>query len=527
MDVRWDTEFIMLAVIFQLHVALRSLWTQGVLPRTSKKKKLNYYISDTQWDVMEQLLVVLSRAEMVTRALEGSQGMTLACVYPEIYSLFKFMKAKSINGKDVGFKPLKGSKWAEDEVRADVKTLKKRMVESLPMRFPGLRPDPIDKWPKDVKKAFKPHLIAMYLDPALSCDFHYLVYPGLTTAQMTANMKAFQLQAEEWVLEAALNAAKQWVPTPDDPTPSSNKPREHDDGGEGSDTDEEEERLRQAQAAMMGPASSASTASLSTAASEGEGGDGDAEGQAALSGIIEREIAAFSGRVQWMKPSGNNMSTFVKQMVTDWETDGGLNTSRCPELHWWYRNQGTFPHLAMLARIYLAIRGSSAAPERLFSKTGRLKSALRSSMTPHHLNMKVMIRDNYHPGLKDVSTYSTERKGASKVGEKRKADSNEGAGEGEGAGSAYIPPPAVVDSEHASQVRQRVLQQAMSTARQGLDDLEADALSGLQLLREAVVAGLEETTDRLAVTSSVFEDILVFDDVLTDIDLDYSDLADD
>lgn len=55
------------------------------------------------------------------------------------------------------------------------------------------------------------------------------------------------------------------------------------------------------------------------------------------------------------------------------EHDGG-------PLGWWEKSERLFPHLAKLARKYLAVQVSSAAPERLYSASGLAKRKKRNSL---------------------------------------------------------------------------------------------------------------------------------------------------
>lgn len=50
-------------------------------------------------------------------------------------------------------------------------------------------------------------------------------------------------------------------------------------------------------------------------------------------------------------------------------------------LGWWRQNEMLYPHIARLARKYLAVQASSAASERLFSQAGLVVTAKRNRMT--------------------------------------------------------------------------------------------------------------------------------------------------
>lgn len=50
-------------------------------------------------------------------------------------------------------------------------------------------------------------------------------------------------------------------------------------------------------------------------------------------------------------------------------------------LGWWAQNQDTFPHVAELARKYLAVQASSASSEHLFSTSGNTITAKRKRLS--------------------------------------------------------------------------------------------------------------------------------------------------
>ena len=51
-------------------------------------------------------------------------------------------------------------------------------------------------------------------------------------------------------------------------------------------------------------------------------------------------------------------------------------------LKWWKEHQSLYRILAMLARIYLPVQGTSAPSERIFSVTSRVVSDKRASLNP-------------------------------------------------------------------------------------------------------------------------------------------------
>ncbi len=63
-------------------------------------------------------------------------------------------------------------------------------------------------------------------------------------------------------------------------------------------------------------------------------------------------------------------------------------------LAWWKLNSTRFPHLARLAKKYLALPATSAAAERLFSKCGLVLSKLRNRLAPESLELLVLAAVN-------------------------------------------------------------------------------------------------------------------------------------
>jgi hypothetical protein len=60
------------------------MWSNEQLPFASKTEKTEYYIDQPKFLLMKQLIVVLGRAERVTRAVEGSSYVTIHKPYTEL-----------------------------------------------------------------------------------------------------------------------------------------------------------------------------------------------------------------------------------------------------------------------------------------------------------------------------------------------------------------------------------------------------------------------------------------------------------
>jgi len=65
-------------------------------------------------------------------------------------------------------------------------------------------------------------------------------------------------------------------------------------------------------------------------------------------------------------------------------------------LKFWKRNAKVYPHLSLIAGIFLTPRASSVPVESLFSISGLIKNTRRSSLAPYRLNKLTFVHDNYH-----------------------------------------------------------------------------------------------------------------------------------
>ena len=64
-------------------------------------------------------------------------------------------------------------------------------------------------------------------------------------------------------------------------------------------------------------------------------------------------------------------------------------------LMFWKRNEKVYPHLSLLARVFLTPSAFSVLVESLFSITGLIKNTRRSSLAPFRLNKLTFVHDNY------------------------------------------------------------------------------------------------------------------------------------
>lgn len=83
-------------------------------------------------------------------------------------------------------------------------------------------------------------------------------------------------------------------------------------------------------------------------------------------------IAALATREAVMEEWGVYKSSSVT--IEEVEHDGG-------PLAWWGKSERLFPHLAKLARKYLAVQASCSAPDRLFSGVGLARKSQRNGLS--------------------------------------------------------------------------------------------------------------------------------------------------
>lgn len=101
----------------------------------------------------------------------------------------------------------------------------------------------------------------------------------------------------------------------------------------------------------------------------------------------------------WKKAKMDLLSKHIGSAPTQ---DREIQQYRClivaPDdvLAWWRTQEETFPRLAMLARIIMAVPATSAPSERIFSTAGLTISAKRSSLAPSTVNKVVFVHENAH-----------------------------------------------------------------------------------------------------------------------------------
>ena len=98
----------------------------------------------------------------------------------------------------------------------------------------------------------------------------------------------------------------------------------------------------------------------------------------------------YKREVREQKPQAKTELLRYKKLMLGLKVEWGT----CP-LKWWRANADKFPWCAKLARRDLAVFGSQAAVERIFSKAGYLCSNRRAKMLPSTLKRLVFLNMNY------------------------------------------------------------------------------------------------------------------------------------
>ena len=73
---------------------------------------------------------------------------------------------------------------------------------------------------------------------------------------------------------------------------------------------------------------------------------------------------------------------------------GGVWVHNDP-LQWWKQNQGLFPILARLAKVYLAVQATSAPSEWVFSIASRLIAGRRTRLDPNMAGKVLYVSENW------------------------------------------------------------------------------------------------------------------------------------
>ena len=67
---------------------------------------------------------------------------------------------------------------------------------------------------------------------------------------------------------------------------------------------------------------------------------------------------------------------------------------KCDVLDWWKRNKSKYPHLALVARMYLNIPSTQTTSERMFSSSGQIVTSDRVQLLCEHVKEYSFLHSN-------------------------------------------------------------------------------------------------------------------------------------
>ena len=420
-DTRWDTEYKMLCVIFWLRGPLQEAWANQekyshALPLKSKSGKTDYFLGPDHWVVLEQLVLLLGRLERVTRALEGSNYVTLPYAYPELYMLYEWLGEKDLEDPESAILDFNahegggGRRWAAHDVDPSIDTLRFKLRESMRERFPFFKHlgTTISSWPEEDRTEVKLLVVAMALHPVISGDgFSGLDHPDLVDDGLRAACReALQQQARDWVVEMACDLYR----------------------------DRFGEKLQRG--GTQTPAGGGATSAAAAAAG------GGASGSAGASQPSQPSLPAggLVGTMARWKAKRRKVDESVEQRVREqYESFLGAQARLADDFEAELQRVGdelqaykaVFAHrydlLCLVYRAVAAIPASGAGAESLFSGAGLVASVRRPNLCPAQIAKQTGIRANFRTCLLDISGYKTERaKGGKGEEEKGKGKEEEG-----------------------------------------------------------------------------------------------------
>ena len=99
----------------------------------------------------------------------------------------------------------------------------------------------------------------------------------------------------------------------------------------------------------------------------------------------ETEETGSSAQVSPEEAINVELSLYLQEVRLDAKSD---------PLEWWKLHEITFPMLSKVAKKFLAVPATSAASERLFSRSGKIVTPTRASLKPDKVEMLVFLSTN-------------------------------------------------------------------------------------------------------------------------------------
>lgn len=87
------------------------------------------------------------------------------------------------------------------------------------------------------------------------------------------------------------------------------------------------------------------------------------------------------------------LSYIIQEEVSTYKVTGCIPVDADP-LAWWKSNEHKYPHIAKLARRYLAVPGTSVPNEQVFSTVGDTVTASRSRLLAENVNKLIFLQKN-------------------------------------------------------------------------------------------------------------------------------------
>lgn len=105
------------------------------------------------------------------------------------------------------------------------------------------------------------------------------------------------------------------------------------------------------------------------------------------------ETNEFSVFGIFVKKANLTTEQLLEKEVRDYFNEPDMNIRGDP-LEWWREKRHQYPHLAKLARKYLAVPATSAPSERVWSIAGNIKDKKRSCLKEKLLNELLFLHNN-------------------------------------------------------------------------------------------------------------------------------------
>lgn len=124
--------------------------------------------------------------------------------------------------------------------------------------------------------------------------------------------------------------------------------------------------------------------------------DDDSQDAAPPPPKIKKEDSSLSlllGKRSTTSTAPADESVQLKKEVQLYFAEDTLELEKEP-LAWWQKNENRFPHLAQLARRYLAIPATSVPSEQVFSAAGLLLAKIRSALSPANIDASIFLAKN-------------------------------------------------------------------------------------------------------------------------------------